>query len=164
MPTPTYDLIASNVLSSSASSVTFSSIPATYRDLIIVLRTTTGSGSQTFLQFNSDTGGNYNHIRMVGWTNSTTSGSTSVDDRIRTDSSIGGMSGKELTIFQILDYSATDKHKSVLLRLNDLGTNGSRVAATAGRWASTSAITSILVGNTANLVSGDTVYLYGIAS
>jgi hypothetical protein len=37
MPTPTYDLIESTALGSSASSITFSSIPSTYRDLVLVI-------------------------------------------------------------------------------------------------------------------------------
>ena len=44
MPTPTYTPLATVTLGTSAASVTFSSIPATYRDLILIFDGT-GSGS-----------------------------------------------------------------------------------------------------------------------
>ena len=65
-------------------------------------------------------------------------------------------------IFQILDYSVTDKHKSVLYRDN----NASDItAAIAGRWASTSAVNAIEIYTSVNqFASGSTFYLYGIVS
>jgi hypothetical protein len=67
-----------------------------------------------------------------------------------------------VTIVHIMDYSATDKHKTVLSRANRAS---SGVDAIAGRWASTSAITSIKYfasGRTLDI--GSTVALYGIVS
>ena len=37
MPTPTYDLLASSVLGSNTATVSFSSIPSTYQDLVLVV-------------------------------------------------------------------------------------------------------------------------------
>jgi hypothetical protein len=57
----TYEAIATQTLGSAAASVTFSSIPGTYTDLVIVctpLRVTAGAEELVF-QFNSDTGSNY---------------------------------------------------------------------------------------------------------
>jgi hypothetical protein len=65
-------------------------------------------------------------------------------------------------ITQIMDYSATDKHKTSLIRGNDAG---AEVIAHAQRWASTSAVTSVRALITANnFASGSTFSLYGIAS
>ena len=44
---PTYTLISSNVLTASAASVTFSSIPATYTDLVVRYAARSSGGSQT---------------------------------------------------------------------------------------------------------------------
>lgn len=158
--TATYDLIASNVLSSSASSVTFSSIPATYRDLIIVVRPISTSGTIIgYLRFNSDSGANYNWVRMSGDGSSATSFSTS-DNGL--ELVVARTSDNGQGIAHIMDYSATDKHKSVLQRLDD-PTQTTR--AYAGRWANTSAINSVTVAASSNqFASGATFYLYGIVS
>ena len=60
MPTSTYDLIASNVLTSSASNIEFTSIPSTYRDLVIVMTVTADSASFGRMRFNNNSGSNYN--------------------------------------------------------------------------------------------------------
>jgi hypothetical protein len=61
-----------------------------------------------------------------------------------------------------MDYSATDKHKTVLVRSNAASTG---VEAIAQRWASTAAITSILVfPSTGSWAAGGTFSLYGIVA
>ena len=57
--TATYDLVASNVLTSTAASVSFSSIGASYRDLIIVIDAAVGTSASLNCRVNSDTGSNY---------------------------------------------------------------------------------------------------------
>jgi hypothetical protein len=67
MPTPTYDLIASNVLGTATSSVSFTSISGSYRDLIIVVNGLGNGGEiNADLRFNSDSGNNYSFVRMRG--------------------------------------------------------------------------------------------------
>jgi hypothetical protein len=159
MPTPTYDLIASNVLGSSAASVTFSSIPATYRDLVLVVEAAVVSSSNDlYLRFNGDTGSNYSEVTMRGADATSTSATR---DAARVSQSGIMAAAKGLIITQILDYSATDKHKTLLSRSG--GTNG--VNAIANRWANTSAITSIyLLTDSQNFAAGASFYLYGIVS
>ena len=55
MPTSTYDLIASNVLGSSASSIEFASISSSYRDLVIVVTATNSSLAQLRVRPNGQT-------------------------------------------------------------------------------------------------------------
>jgi hypothetical protein len=45
MPTQTYVALASETLATSASSVTFAGIPATYRDLVLIVFAGTSSGT-----------------------------------------------------------------------------------------------------------------------
>jgi hypothetical protein len=67
-----------------------------------------------------------------------------------------------MAIMQIMDYSATDKHKSVLCRFKRGGGYDS-VWMLAGRWANTNAITSISFGPASGtLDAGLTASLYGI--
>ncbi len=57
----TYELISTYTVPSATSSVTMSSIPATYTDLVIVGNYTvaTGGGVGFSCRFNSDSGSNY---------------------------------------------------------------------------------------------------------
>ena len=163
MPTPTYVALANLTLGSSASSVTFSSIPNTYRDLVLVFQGTTNGGGAMGLgaRFNSDTGSNYSNVFMAGDGSSASSGSGTSD---RMD--IGFVSGtRGNTLFNIMDYSATDKHKTSLARYNN---SAVQTVARAYRWANTNAITSINLynssGNSETFASGSSFALYGISA
>jgi hypothetical protein len=61
-----------------------------------------------------------------------------------------------------MDYSATDKHKTILSRANVAGTF---TMALAGRWANTSAINQVSIFRTGQTFSsGSVLSLYGIAA
>ena len=163
MPTPTYDLIASNVLGSNADNVTFSSIPSTYRDLVLVItaRVTTGNNSG-WLRFNSDTGSNYNRIAMQGnGTTAATSNAAAQNNLYISNTDAWSATTRAMATIQIFDYATTNKHKSGLIRADR---SDGAVSAMAFRWASTSAITSILIDTDGTYASGSTFYLYGIVS
>lgn len=164
MPTPTYTPLATVTLGSAAASVTFSSIPATYKDLVIVTDTLNSSGSENLkLRFNSDTGSNYSSLRLTSDGLGAYSGSINNTTFAYADhSAYGDAANRHNHIIQFLDYSATDKHKTFLARAN----NASRgVDAMVARWASTSAITTIrLFYEIGNINSGSRFDLYGIAS
>lgn len=163
MPTPTYTPLANITLGSSAASVTFSSISQAYRDLVLVVSggTTDGSGGQ--VTFNSDTGSNYYKLRMSGDGTSASSFAWGASTDLQLGAyAIFNPGTITNTVMNIMDYSATDKHKTVLHRTN-LASAGAD--AFAGRWASTSAITTIrlaVAGTTWSV--GSTFALYGIAA
>lgn len=158
--TATYDLIASNVLTSSVTSVTFSSIPSTYRDLVAVVSATANTNANFNVTFNSDTGINYRYIRLQG-NGSTASSQSNMTHNAIFEQSIDTTADQY--IMQIMDYSVTDKHKIVLSRHNR---PTAALWGIASRWANTSAINTIQFavpgGNTFS--SGSTFYLYGIVS
>jgi hypothetical protein len=164
MPTPTYTALANITLGSSASSVTFSSIPATYRDLVLIQSGTSTNTSINSLQvrLNGDSGSNYPQVFMSGESNDTTSSASFTDTGLICGYAIS--SGVVTNVAQIMDYSATDKHKTALSRHNSLPEN--RVRAIAGRWANTAAVTSLLcrIDSGASFNSGTTFALYGILS
>jgi len=157
MPTPTYTPLANITLASAASSVTFSSIPATYRDLILVLNGVESANQYIAVRFNSDTGSNYSYVRMIDGPASASG--TETFGRL----GAGNPTTRFMVIAEIMDYSATNKHKTWLTR-TDIPANA--VGAIAGRWANTSAITSInVLTTTADTYSiGTTFALYGIVS
>jgi hypothetical protein len=160
-----YIPLATVTLASNSSSVTFSNIPSIFKDVVLVGNWTNSStGSAGRLQVNGDTGSNYNGVWMVGNGSANGSGSESSQTSARiAGASIGpSNSYTNIVTLQFIDYSATDKHKTILSRYGSANTD---VQATASRWASTSAITSIrffdILGQT--FQTGATFSLYGVA-
>jgi hypothetical protein len=158
----TYTPIASITLGANASSVTFSSIPQTYTDLVLVMN---GAGliatQNSQVQFNSDTGTNYSYTAIYGTgsvagsargTNATNGGSCSLSN------------GQAVIIYHFLNYSNTTTYKTFIGRGNNPSTT-SEVDIRASLWRSTSAITSIVLGQSGSgggFASGFTFNLYGI--
>jgi hypothetical protein len=152
MPTPTYAPLATVTLGSSASSVTFSSIPATYRDLILVFDWTSAAYAGIVATINGSTS-DFSGVSMYG-NGSTTSSSSGLGRQIASGQT------NTTTISQFMDYSATDKHKTILTR-HGYGTG--EVGANASRWGSTAAITSFVVAASGTTFSsGSTFSLYGV--
>jgi hypothetical protein len=163
-----YIALATTTLSSPASSVTFSSIPTSVngvalRDLVVVMTAATSQNSNNIFRFNSDAGNNYFGLFATG-SSGATSGSYS-GSFIGSDSSAFTTTvvGDTNTVIQIMDFSATDKHKSVLVRANR---PGGAVDMIAGRWGSNNAINSILFrpdNGSYTWSTGSSFSLYGIA-
>lgn len=169
MATDTYIALANyTVAGAGDGEVVFSSIPDTYRDLVLVINIVGLSGSPTsagaYLQVNSDSGSNYSYVYMRGSGSSATS--TSVASDTKWGDALFSTDNPHNAIIQFMDYSATDKHKTMLSRTNDPSSLG--VAGYAGRWANTNAITSIKIvapdsaSDTFDI--GSSFALYGIAS
>ena len=139
------------------SAVTLSGIPGNYRDLILVVSGISTGNANLDIRINEDTGSNYPEVFMSGDGSSTFSIATT-RSFLRLDYAgfITPAQG-HINVVQFIDYSATDKHKTVLAR----GSNANNgVTATAGRWASTNAINSISIFQ-AGLTTGSTINLYG---
>jgi hypothetical protein len=159
-----YIPLATVTLGSSASSVTFSSIPATYRDLILVLNGSLSSTANILTRLNGDTGSNYLQVVMQGRGSGPVSQSGTWDVLYPVYNELD-LNTRFLTTIQFMDYAATDKHKSILIRSNFNSVSEQRTEAHANRWASTSALTTIAFTLTAgNYNAGSTFNLYGIAS
>jgi hypothetical protein len=159
MPTPTYTALATVTLASASASITFGNIPATYKDLILVFRGTLGSATnaQTEIRINGDTGSNYSRVIAFGTSVSTFTSSADVFTSYR--SAFGNNTNPFTNIVQFMDYSSTNKHKTIL----DRDSQANRVVAmTAARWINTAAITSLLFYSSSNLAAGSTLSLYGI--
>ncbi len=158
MPTPTYTPLATITLTSTDSEVVFASIPSSFRDLILIISNSQGLAN---LRFNSDTAGNYNWVRMWGEGGGGQSSASSNQTSLYTGD---GSTAPSMNRIQIMDYSATDKHKSVLAR-NDYnpGSLNYNAFTVAGRWASNTAINTISISGTTYPV-GATFSLYGVAA
>jgi hypothetical protein len=161
----TYEPIATTTLTSNAASYDFTSIPATYTDLILVSSAATVAQSNiTFRVGNAtvDTGSNYS----VTWLYGTGSSAASTRSTSLTfgyfdyQSGASTTLGENIAIAQFMNYSNTTTYKTILSRSN-LASAG--VDAVVNLWRSTVAINIIQVrGATSNLKTGTTLTLYGI--
>jgi peptide methionine sulfoxide reductase MsrA len=154
----TYEPIATTTLGSAASSITFSSIPATYTDLRLVLFFNSDAPR---IQLNSDTGSNYSETRLRGDGSSASSirNTSQTVARIANESS---SSEWNMTTVDIFSYAGST-HKTYLCQFsqdkNGTGASGVMV----GLWRDTSAINTILIfPASGNFDTGTTATLYGI--
>lgn len=162
--------LANIILSSSATSVTFSSISSAYRDLVLIARSASDSPSnQMQIRFNSDASGSYNYVQA--WR---AGASSSLSDFASNQTRIVyGRNGNSSTLgsstarIEIFDYATTDKHKQVILRNLDIDSNNTNEF-TVYRYAQTSAINSITItsnwSNAVNMVAGTSFALYGVSA
>ena len=163
MPTPTYTPLATVTLGTATASITFSSIPATYRDLILVINGTMASAGNFSYRLNGDSGNNYNIVYAQAWNGGVLSGTLSPENRMLpwVPNNID-TSGNFYWQSQLMDYAATDKQKTALNRINGLNSGSQLTAMSAGRWANTAAVTSMNVIATQNFSVGSTFSLYGV--
>jgi hypothetical protein len=161
----TYTPIATTTLGSAAASYTFSSIPSTYTDLVVVIWSSTGSADNAdSFRFNSDSGTNYSHTYLFG--NGTTASSGRGTSTNGMQVLGGGLTNGMMSVSHIMNYANSTTYKTVLSRY-EVSAGGNRtVAAAVGLWRNTAAITSVTITTTtANTYPvGSTFTLYGIAS
>ncbi len=160
----TYTQIASTTLGSAAASVTFSSIPGTYTDLVLVCDTKATSGTPNMrLQFNADTGTNYSSTVLAG------NGSSAVSARYSTVAFIGvdyfgysDTTNQKNTIINIMNYANTTTNKTTINRANNAASGTDAIV---GLWRNTAAITSLVIATSGSTyVAGSTFNLYGISA
>lgn len=166
MAADVYVAIASTTLTSTANSVTFSSIPGTYTDLVIVgvgQGYTSSSYGQLQLFFNGDTGTNYSQTRIqefggtassnaqTGWANGFP---TSWLDWGTANQNVG------MSILNIMNYANTTTFKTTMSRGF---TPGFKTELSVMLWRSTAAITTINVAVNDTPMNISTIFsLYGI--
>jgi hypothetical protein len=163
----TYEPIATTTLGSSQQTITFTSIPATYTDLVFVCSAKqdgTATSTGAFVRFNSDTGTNYSDTSVSGNGTSASSGRNSNTNGMYILNPNDTVYGT--FIFNIQNYANTNIYKTTISR-QDIAS--SATLAIVYLWRSTSAINNISItatdssgGVQDNFVSGSTFTLYGI--
>lgn len=159
----TYEPIATTTLGSNTASVTFSSIPGTYTDLVLIASTAsaTAGGNELNCQVNSDTGSNYSLTYLAG--NGSTASSGRASNQTRWAPGEQSASFENPTIMYFFNYSNTTTFKTMISRRN---TVSNITSAFVNLWRSTSAINTIYLYNASGhlFLSGSTFTLYGIAA
>jgi hypothetical protein len=158
----TYFPIATTTISSSVSTYTFSSIPTTYTDLILIANYGNAAGGNYAVRVGNgsvDTGSNYSRIVVYGTGSSAGSFLESSQTYLNLGNSNTALIANSITQFN--NYSNTTTYKSWIDRSN--ATTGTTVLSNC-LWNSTSAINTIQVFSpiSSNFLSGTTFTLYGI--
>jgi hypothetical protein len=161
-----YESIATvNVGSGGASSISFTSIPSTYQHLQIraINIGNTGSTWGYFtMRFNGDSSSNYPRHQL--WGNGTSAQAYADTGNSSAFSSISSLSAGNFaaSVIDILDYSNTNKYKTLRsLSGVDLSGDGA-VALMSSMWQATSAINSITILPNTNFAQYSSFALYGI--
>lgn len=166
----TFTPIATTTLSSATTSYTFSSIPSTYTDIILVYQTRASSQNvyiDVICQVNSDTGTNYSHTYLSGNGSTINSGRSTNQAKMFFDAN-----GAPWNAYwgagqaHFMNYANTSTYKTVISRSAQAGGTSGGVDAVVNLWRSTSAINSIKVylNGAYDLDAGSTFTLYGITA
>lgn len=162
----TYEPIATQTLTTSASSITFSSIPQNYTDLVIVTNAIANvTGADIFVTtYNGDTGSNYSYTSVYGTGSSVGSYRSSSVGIVLGWMSVFNSSEWAPSIFHLMNYSNTTTNKTMLVRSGTVTTTGGYVDLSVSLWRSTAAITSINMRtvNGYGIKAGSSFTLYGI--
>ena len=166
----TYTLISSNVLSSSAASITFSAIPSTYTDLVLrwsARSDRSATNDVMRLRINSDTANNYSWTYMSvegGAPSASTNGSLSYIHAGVADAATATSNTFASGELYIPNYLASTKKPVSIINFQEDNITNAQLWCLAGLWQGTAAITSVLLYPNIgpNFVSGSSFYLYGI--
>jgi hypothetical protein len=164
-----YESIATTTVGASAvSSITFSSIPATYTHLQLrgsALCSSNGGNIQ--IRFNSDTGSNYSMHYIAGGGASVIVGATASTTAITLCEGVNGTSSTfpAGVVTDVLDYTNTNKYTTIRSLGGQDSNNGGRddIGLFSGAWLNTAAITSIVILPSGNFNQYTQFALYGIA-
>jgi hypothetical protein len=168
-----FEQIATTLVTSDTTAVTFSSIPGTYKHLQIRMTSRTNEGGATssdsgLIEFNGDTtNGNYagHYIQGSGSVNVGTN-SFKIGSLRTLATSLNTGSAFAAHIIDIPDYVVTTKNKTARIFSGQLNTTYSAIsmAMTSHLWINTAAITSISLkpASGASWTSGSRFTLYGI--
>ena len=169
----TYTLISSNVLSSSAGSVTFSAIPATYTDLVVRL-TARDDQAVVFqsiqVEFNNDSSAIYSLTNLRGTGSAAASSRFSGIGYTIDSSGTNGDSATSNTFsnteIYIPNYTSNTSKPFSTFAVAENNATSAGITAMAGLYANSSAITSIKFDQNGGSIwlSGSSFYLYGISN
>lgn len=164
MPTPTYTPLANVTLTGPASTVTFSSISQSYRDLILVVNVF--ANATPTIKFNGNSGADYRICGMAGKSGGVKAGYQATSTSFQPGYYEAPDSTKPTIItMHILDYSTSYGFKPVLMMDSDGAADADGgVSLWGGSWkVSTNAITSISFQDV-NFDANASFALYGVSA
>ena len=172
----TYTLIQSQTLASSAASVTFSSIPATYTDLVLKMSGRSSySGAAVYdgfnLYFNGDSSSLYSDTTLNGTGSANSSYTDHNQPYFNLYFQATGNSNTANTFgsseVYIPNYTSTTSKPVSAFGVGENNTTNAYMSAIANLYRNTTAISSINIGasnNGGTWLTGSSFYLYGISN
>lgn len=160
----TYVPLATYTVSGSTTgNTTFSSIPSTYTDLILVFSGTFNLTQINAIQLNGVTSTVWGQTSLSGNGTTASSSRETTQDYLYITNTTNLGTDIGTTVIQFQNYSNTTTNKTVLYRA---GAAGALTQAGVGCWRQTSAINSIYItaGGGKYWTAGTTLTLYGIAA
>ena len=157
----TYEPIATQTLASATATVTFSSIPSTYTDLVLVVASVSTSGANNCrYYYNSDnSSGLYSRTTLSG-NGSTASSSRATGSNYNFAAYATTTQG--VNVINVFNYANTNVFKTSLIRG---GVADDSTLTRVNLWRNTNAISSITVDTDGSTwVAGTVFSLYGIAA
>ena len=158
----TYSTIATANGTGSSGVITFSSIPGTYTDLVLVSNFETSAAANAFYQINGSSSSLYSDTTVYG--DGSTVGSGRRSNQTLSYTTYISASGQRVVMTtNFMNYANTTTNKTYLTRF---GNSSFELGAEVGLFRSTSAITSVTINlnNSANFTSTSTFTLYGISA
>jgi len=169
--------IATVTAAGGETSLSFTSIPSTYKSLQVrgIARCSNASSipRPVTIQFNADTGSNYvghglqgqsSAVNANGFVNLTAIGNNATNFWAIGNSATSGIFGAG--IVDIIDYASTSKYKTLrsISGVDNNGTTNPGISLQSGLWQSTAAINEIDIGvGGYTFIAGSTFTLYGVS-
>lgn len=155
--------IASTTLSTNTRTITFSSIPATYDDLMVVTYTKTTTASFPYFRTNNDSATNYSRIALYGDGASAAVSAATGETSVIFNSTSGTANLFVASQIHILNYKNTSNFKTFIVRQAQDYSGSGQTQLRVALYRSTSAINRIdLDGSGYDFTSGSVFALYGI--
>ena len=170
MASATMTLISAQTLGGTTASATFSSIPATYNDLKLVMSTQIAGafgGQDIRLTFNGDSATNYSDTNLyASGTSAGSSRDTSATYFLATAGTQGANNGANVfasSEIYIPNYTSTSSRSFLARDVSEINNTSVYLALVAGLYRGASAISSIALTNSnGGFITNSTFYLYGI--
>ena len=165
-----FESIATVSLSSSASSIQFTSIPATFSHLQIrgIFRSNRSSTLDTLqIRLNSDTNNNYARHFIFGDSADISAGTSTSQSFANVGIGTGASAASNIfgsNVIDILDYTNTNKYKTIRCLAGEDENNSGNIQFASGLWLNTNAITTITLiceGGSSNFQQYTRFALYG---
>lgn len=161
----TYEPISSFTLGSAATEVTFSSIPSTFTDLVVVARFEYNFDSQALMRLNGSTSAIYSTTQVIG-AGSLVAARTSGTTQWQLEYTATDYTNQTIITVHINNYANTNMFKSgiCLTGVSGTGSSGGEASRFTMLWQNTAAINSVTVGRSGSgqYIAGSTFALYGI--
>lgn len=165
----TYEILGSTTLTATANTITFSSIPNTYDELILYasLRSNTNNANWSAIQLNSS-GANFEAYYMRNLSNDRVSQEVTGNNFFfgMVPPNYAATTGWSFVKHRIPRY-ASSQRKAILgmstTESNQATSSENQLFFVGGSWDNTSAITSVTIDHHTNVIAiGSSFYLYGV--